>query len=62
VNAAYTFAVLALSSVMLGLLVVRHVAYQRYAWRLYDAATVALVPVSGLFAALLAASWIGAPS
>jgi hypothetical protein len=59
VNAAYTFTVLALSSLLLGLLVVRYVAYQRYAWRLYDAATVALVPVSGLFAALLIASWIG---
>ena len=58
-NAAYTFTVLALSSLLLGLLVIRHVAYQRYAWRLYDGATVALIPVCGLFLALLAASWIG---
>lgn len=61
-SAAYTFAVLALSSAMLGLLVIRHVAHERYAWRLYDAATVALIPVCGLFLAVLAASWIGAPS
>ena len=58
-NAGLTFAVLALSSLLLALLVIRHVAHERYAWRLYDAATVALVPVSGLFAALLIASWIG---
>lgn len=61
-NAGLTFAVLGLSSLLLALLVIRHVAYQRYAWRLYDVSTVALIPVCGLFLAVLAASWIGAPS